>query len=193
MKRRKLFLLIIVLFTFSKTSFAPNVTPDKLREAKILYEIKLAREERQRKEDEEFKRFLEAVAFSESRGNPRAYNRYGYIGKYQFGYLARKSCGFEHITFTDFMRNPSIWSEEDQDTAMIRLLSKNERHLRELIHRYNGTVIRGIEITKSGILAAAHLAGAGGVKSYFAYGHNPADAYGTGLEDYLVRFSGYNF
>lgn len=189
MKRRKLFLLIIVLFTFSQISFAPNLSEDKIAEGLILWQIRLDKEKR----DKEMEKFLEAVAYSESRGNPKAYNMYGYIGKYQFGYSARKSCGFGDITFNDFMRNPSIWSETDQDTAMIRLLSKNEVHLREIIHRYNGVIIRGIEITKSGILAAAHLAGAGGVKQYFAYGHNPADAYGTGLEDYLVRFSGFNF
>jgi hypothetical protein len=189
MKRRKLFLLIIVLFTFSQISYAPDLSNEKIDEYRILMQIRLDEKRRQ----EELEKFLEAVAYSESRGNPKAYNRFGYIGKYQFGYLARKSCGFGNISFTDFMRNPSVWSEVEQDTAMIRLLTKNEQHLREIIHQYNGITIRGVEITKSGLLAAAHLAGAGGVMKYFEYGYNPTDAYGTGLEDYLIRFSGFNF
>jgi hypothetical protein len=141
---------------------------------------------------EELKRYLEAISYSESRGNPEAWNKHGYIGKYQFGFITRKSCGYGYIRFTDFVRNPSIWSEEDQEKAMITLLSKNEDHLREIIRRYNGEVIKGVTITKSGILAAAHLAGAGGVQRYFSNGNNPEDACGTTLEDYLFKFSGFN-
>ena len=50
-------------------------------------------------------------------------------------------------------------------------------------------------VTKSGMLAAAHLAGAYGVKKYFASNgrFNPKDACGTSLEKYLLLFSGYNF
>ena len=75
---------------------------------------------------------------------------------------------------------------------MIKLLSLNEYTLRGVIHKYDGKFVKGNRITKSGILAAAHLAGAGGVKKYFRYGFNPKDAYGTGLEDYLFKFSGFN-
>jgi hypothetical protein len=129
----------------------------------------------------------------ESGNDPRAWNRYGYIGKYQFGYAARKSCGYDEVKFRDFIRNPEIWSEQDQEDAMITLMSKNESHLKDVIHKYNGKVIKGTTITKSGILAAAHLAGAGGVKRYFNTGRNPKDAYGTSLESYLIKFSGFNF
>ncbi|MHA1199677.1 MAG: peptidoglycan-binding protein LysM, partial [Candidatus Heimdallarchaeaceae archaeon] len=118
--------------------------------------------------------------------------RYGYVGKYQFGYAARKSCGYGEIKFNDFIKNPTVWSEKDQEAAMITLMSKNESHLRDVIRRYNGKTIKGVTVTKSGILAAAHLAGAGGVKRYFHNGSNPRDAYGTGLEDYLFKFSGFN-
>lgn len=189
MKVWKLMLTITLLFTTTLSSQAPLLTYERMKEMLILRQIVLDRQRRER----EMKEFLEAVAYSESRGNPKAYNKYGYIGKYQFGYGTRKSTGFGYISYSNFVRNPSIWSEADQDTAMIRLLSKNERHLRDIIHKYNGYILRGDTITKSGILAAAHLAGAGGVKKYFTNGYNPKDAYGTGLEDYLIRFSGFNF
>ena len=189
MKGRKLISLIFVLFTFSQILLAPTLSDKTLADMKILMQIRLDQERR----DKELGKFLEAVAYSESRGNPEAYNKYGYIGKYQFGYSTRKSCGYGYIRFAEFVRNPSVWSEEDQEKAMITLLSKNEGHLKDIIHRYNGEVIKNMTITKSGILAAAHLAGAGGVKKYFRYGYNPEDAYGTSLEDYLIRFSGFNF
>ncbi len=59
---------------------------------------------------------------------------------------------------------------------------------------YTGKRIHGILITESGILAAAHLAGAGAVKKYLhSYGKVSArDAYGTRIEDYLRRFGGYD-
>ena len=51
-----------------------------------------------------------------------------------------------------------------------------------------------IVITESGILAAAHLAGAGNVKKYLrSWGDlNFSDAYGTDIEDYLTKFSGFD-
>lgn len=189
MKRRKLFLLIIMLFTFSQITLAPN------RDASFKLEIEnfIKKQIEEEVKQIEFEKFLEAVAYSESRGNPNVYNKYGYIGKYQFGYSTRKSCGYAYIRYSDFVKNPSIWSEQQQDSAMIILLSKNESHLKDIIHRYNGHIIEGDTITKSGILAAAHLAGAGGVQKYFRNGYNPKDAYGTRLQDYLLKFSGYNF
>jgi hypothetical protein len=51
-----------------------------------------------------------------------------------------------------------------------------------------------VEVTESGILAAAHLAGAGNVKKYLrSYGENDVeDAYGTSISEYLEKFSGYD-
>ena len=190
-RMRQLLLLVCVLF-ISVNVFAPNLS-NKVREQYLeVYRIAEELRVEQERKAEELKRYLDAIGYSESRGNPKAYNRYGYIGKYQFGYAARRSCGYGNVKFKDFIRNASVWSEEDQEAAMITLLSKNESHLESVIQKYNGKKIKGVTITKSGILAAAHLAGAGGVKRYFRNGNNPRDAYGTGLEDYLLRFSGFN-
>ena len=81
-----------------------------------------------------------------------------------------------------------------QEKAFIALLSKNKWELRHVIERHEGTVLNGIHITESGILAAAHLAGVGSVKKYFRYKgkHFIRDAYGTSLRSYLKRFGGYD-
>lgn len=192
MKKRNVFLLVFV-FIISVDLYAPNLS-DKVKEEQLWnYYRRLIREKVELQKKEELRRYLDSIGNNESGNNPRAWNRYGYIGKYQFGYAARKSCGYDEVKFRDFIRNPEIWSEQAQDSAMITLMSINEQHLRDVIHKYNGEQIKGYTITKSGILAAAHLAGAGGVKRYFAYGRNPKDAYGTSLEDYLIKFSGFNF
>ena len=56
------------------------------------------------------------------------------------------------------------------------------------------SVISGVLITESGILAAAHLAGPGNVKKYLrSYGANDfADGYGTTVTYYMKKFSGYD-
>jgi len=190
---RKRIVVFMVFALVSTKLFAPTIS--KADQQRLFWQhcrtqSRLRVEEKTAKE---LKRYLEAISYSESRGNPEAWNKYGYIGKYQFGFITRKSCGYGYIRFADFVKNPSVWSEEDQEKAMITLLSKNEDHLKEIINRYNGEVIKGKLVTKSGILAAAHLAGAGGVQRYFRNGSNPKDAYGTALEDYLFKFSGFNF
>lgn len=55
-------------------------------------------------------------------------------------------------------------------------------------------VINGQEITESGILAAAHLAGAGNVKKYLrSYGElNVDDDFGSSVSYYIKKFSGYD-
>ena len=190
-KVRQLFLLVCMLFV-SVTLYAPVISNIDMEEMLMSHMIAQSRLRVQEQKDEGLRLYLEAIGHSESRNNPEAYNRYGYIGKYQFGYAARKSCGYSEVKFRDFIKNPTVWSEKDQEAAMITLLSKNESHLKDVIRKYNGKEIKGVTVTKSGILAAAHIAGAGGVKRYFRTGSNPRDAYGTGLEDYLLKFSGFN-
>ncbi len=57
-----------------------------------------------------------------------------------------------------------------------------------------GRRINGTKITESGILAAAHLAGAGSVKKYLRSNGTKGftDAYGTNIESYLKKFAGYD-
>jgi len=192
MKKRKVLLLVFVLLLFVKV-YAPNLSNEVVEKQFWIHYRTLSKLRIEENNSKELSRFLDAIGHNESRNNPKAYNKYGYIGKYQFGYAARKSCGYSEVKFGDFIKNPSIWSETDQDAAMIILLSKNELYLQDIIHKYNGKLIKGTIITKSGILAAAHLAGARGVQRYFINGSNPKDAYGTSLEDYLIKFSGFNF
>jgi hypothetical protein len=96
----------------------------------------------------------------------KSVNRFGYLGKYQFGRKTLNAIGFENVSNREFLANPSI-----QEKAMLTLLKRNKHTLRKEIAKYSGKVINGIYITESGILAAAHLAGAGNVKKFFRKGY----------------------
>lgn len=134
-----------------------------------------------------FAGFKQALAFKESRGILNMVNSYGYMGKYQFGKTALRCVGIND--FQEFLRNAD-W----QDKAFRALLSINKWELRKEIKKYNGKVINGVRITESGILAAAHLGGAGSVKKYLrSNGRNGfKDGFGTSLKSYFKKFGGYD-
>jgi len=135
--------------------------------------------------------FKYAIAARESSNNWKDYNPYGYIGKFQFGKAAMQSTGFGHIEFVDFMNNPSVFPEYDQEKAMDSLLRINEYILRSYIAEFEGELfLDSIKITKTGLLAASHLAGPGNVKRFLKTNgrYNPQDQMGTRLSDYLITF-----
>lgn len=131
--------------------------------------------------------FKEALAFKESRGNYRKVNRLGYLGKYQFG-----ESTLNRIRIYDtqtFLNDPKL-----QEDAFYALCSLNKWILIRDIKRSVGKKINGVEITESGILAAAHLAGAGNVKKYLRSNGelNAYDAFGTDVHQYMKKFAGYD-
>ena len=135
----------------------------------------------------EFTGFKEALAFKESRGDYFAINTFGYLGKYQFGMSTLELMGVYNDM--QFLENPAL-----QEKVFQVNIARNKWILRRDIKRFVGKRIRGIEITESGILAAAHLAGVGNVKSYLrSLGQqNVKDDYGTDIAHYIKEFSGYD-
>lgn len=131
--------------------------------------------------------FKEALAFKESGGNYFTVNTHGYLGKYQFGAETLKMIGI-------YNPNQFLYSPELQEKAFLANAERNKWILRKDIKRFVGKRISGVNITESGILAAAHLAGPGSVKKYLrSYGvHNFEDAFGTSIKNYMKKFSGYD-
>ncbi|WP_339839620.1 peptidoglycan-binding protein LysM [uncultured Flavobacterium sp.] len=131
--------------------------------------------------------FRQAVAYKESRGKSTLVNPYGYMGKYQFGKSTLRAVGV--YDFQNFLNNVSI-----QDKAFKALVAKNKWELRKEIETYSGRIINGVEITESGIVAAAHLSGAGSVKKYLrSNGRNGfKDGFGTSLRSYIKKFASYD-
>ncbi len=134
-----------------------------------------------------FTGYKEALAFKESQGKYHLVNSLGYMGKYQFGSTALKAIGIENSE--NFLQNPAL-----QEKAFITLLSVNKAILKKEIKKFSGKTINGIKITESGILAAAHLGGAGSVKKFFfSKGQQiKRDAFGTSIVNYLQKFGDYD-
>jgi len=131
--------------------------------------------------------FREAVAFKESQGKYNKINTLGYLGKYQFGKSTLNRLKIYNTQ--EFLKNPEL-----QEKAFIALCSLNKWILIRDIKRSVGKNINGIEITESGILAAAHLAGAGNVKKYLRSNGEDifSDAYGSNVQHYMRKFSGFD-
>lgn len=133
--------------------------------------------------------FKEAVAFKESRGDYGVVNQFGYMGKYQFGRGTLELIGIKNISRNDFLNNPQL-----QEKAFYAYSARNKWVLRRDMKWFIGRRMNGVEVTESGILAAAHLAGPNAVKRYLRSGgvSGFADAFGTTIRYYMKRFGGYD-
>lgn len=131
--------------------------------------------------------FKEALAFKESQGDYSAVNTLGYLGKYQFGASTLER--FKIYNTALFLKNPEL-----QERVFIAYCRINKWILRKDIQRNVGKIIDGVTITESGILASAHLSGAGNVKKYLRTNgaRNPSDAYGTSIRSYMKKFARYD-
>jgi len=94
--------------------------------------------------------FKEALAFKESQGKYTTVNSLGYLGKFQFGVSTLELLGIYNPK--SFLTNPAL-----QEKAFLANTRRNKWVLRRDIKRFVGKEIDGIEVTESGILAAAHF------------------------------------
>ncbi|RAV29981.1 hypothetical protein [Sinomicrobium soli] len=131
--------------------------------------------------------FREALGFKESRGDYFVTNHLGYMGKYQFGASTLRLIGIRNAS--GFLNDPEL-----QERAFVANTARNKWILRRDIKRSVGQQIGGVYITESGILAAAHLAGPGNVKTFLRSGglQGFKDANGASIRYYMRKFSGYD-
>jgi hypothetical protein len=97
------------------------------------------------------------------------------------------------ITLADFKSNPDIFPYALQLDALKSLLNINSELLKPF-ESYIGKEINGTVITRSGLLAAAHLGGAGSVRKYLMTNGktDKRDCYGTKISKYVKEFAGFN-
>jgi len=127
--------------------------------------------------------FKEALAFKESSGDYFSVNTLGYLGKYQFGIGTLQLMGVYDAT--NFLNDPAL-----QEEVFKTNIARNKWILRRDIKRFEGKRIKGVAVTESGMLAAAHLAGPGNVMKYLrSYGrYDVKDVYGTSMAKYIRVF-----
>ena len=195
MKKQLIFTAIVSLLSFGMIDSA--VTKDKSDNQVELVDLEKEREEELRKielekirvleyHQQQLDSFLTAVGFRESGNRYDITNKWGYMGKYQFGRSTLKGLGFK-VTKKEFLSNPQL-----QEEAMLALLLHNKEKLQKYIDVFDGKTVNGMFISESGILAAAHLGGQGSVKRYFKNGKVFKDGLGTKITMYMAQFSGYD-
>ena len=87
------------------------------------------------------KLFLSSIGRRESSNRYDVVNRWGYMGKYQFGRKTLNALGYKNISNKQFLSNPKL-----QEEAMIKLLKHNKHILRREIRKYCGTKKHGVYI-----------------------------------------------
>jgi hypothetical protein len=133
------------------------------------------------------KAFLEAMAMRESSNNPKAVNRFGYMGKYQFHMTTLKTMKVK-TTRKQFLANERL-----QDSVMIVFMRDHWSSMWRM-HKWVGKTRHGVKITQSGMLATGHLIGVGGLCAMLEPNrcHYPTkDGNGVSGWTYMQKFAGY--
>lgn len=164
---------------------SPNYEPHEVQEVQEQPVVEL----------KPFKDFLYDIGYRESTNRYNVVNEFGYLGKYQFSLSTVQFLGFK-VNKAEFLNDHKL-----QETVMVSYINYHQKYLEKYISKYDDSFFevtkdgekRTIRITESGIIAAAHLSGAGNVKKFFKSGGSLAikDKLGTSLVEYLELFSGY--
>tara|TARA_Y100000361_G_scaffold530_1_gene442 strand:+ start:675 stop:1199 length:525 start_codon:yes stop_codon:yes gene_type:complete len=168
------------LFTLILVFISPIVVAPTIPKQPIIMVVE------QEKPVKDYYAFLDALGHQESGNRYDIVNRYGYMGRFQFGKATLRTIKVK-VDKETFLNNPQI-----QDYAMLKLLCYNKNKLQKYIDNFEGQEINGILVTESGLLAAAHLGGQGSVKKWFKTGKVRKDGNGVSITSYMKRFGGYN-
>jgi hypothetical protein len=141
----------------------------------------------------EFSRFINDLGRRESGNNWMSVNCIGCFGEWQFAESTVQYLGFRHVTLRKFRKNPDIFPQKMQRGALESLIKVNLALLRNY-ECYIGDTIKGIKVTKSGMIAASHLGGAKSLRLFLSSEGriNKADVLGTSVYDYLKKFRYYD-
>ncbi len=143
--------------------------------------------------DAEFMRFIYDLGSRESGNNWLSINKIGCFGEWQFAEPTLRYLGYKRITLKKFKANPEIFPRDMQEKVLKTLIRVNRVLLQNYEH-YIGDSIKGIIITRSGMIAASHLGGAGSLKKFLDSNGkiNSKDVLGTSIYDYLCLFRDYD-
>ncbi len=157
-----------------------------------------------------FAAFLIALRMAESGGDYQAVNSLNFLGAYQFGEAALIDLGYvrrdQDVYDNDYSGGWTgkngvrsiegfLANEEEQDRAAQQWMRVMWSYIeyRE-IDGYAWKQVGETQLTTSGMLAAAHLLGAGALKEYIDSGgrSDPRDPYGMPLSQYIAKLGGYD-
>lgn len=147
--------------------------------------------------------FREAIKQRESSGNYKTINQFGYLGAYQFGKARLLDLGIS-IDGYGKITNPKLYlkakkmtkeeflnNKELQDALFFRHVRDLLRIIRDRYKNYINKQVREVFLTESGLVAAVHLVGFGGLAKWLN-GKDVKDGNGVKIEEYLTKFAGYD-
>jgi hypothetical protein len=134
----------------------------------------------------------ESLFGTESSNNFDAYNDEGYNGRSQFGQARlddwSAANGSPRLNLEEFRKNPELQKEVEKwhFGDINAYIDKND------FAKYDGQTIDGVEMSRSGMVAMAHLGGKGGLTEFLKTNgkYNPSDSNGTSLADYARKHGG---
>jgi hypothetical protein len=177
--------LLAILLTWLLNAFRVCNGPE------LDYNFRLIEAERIYSEYE-FDRFIMDLGFRESSNDWKSVNLIGCLGEWQFSEATLRFLGYNHVTPERFRQDPSIFPREMQLEALKDLISWN-LHFLQKYEEFIGDTIKGVVVTKSGMIAASHLGGPKTLMNFLdSQGEiNRADILGTSIQDYMDLFQGY--
>jgi hypothetical protein len=198
----KLMLLIVLLATNNRTINKVYANTYKTTNKQFIYMLKHIEEPNIITIDS----FLSKNAYLESRYRPNIINRFGCIGKYQFQVNSLNELGFKEINTKKIKRSiktikdewlghvqifdTTLFTEKQQDQVIKEyLFTLEHRYLKESIRKYVGKKIKGVKITKAGILSAGFIGYHSVYKFLASNGRiNPTDGNGFSVKERLKLF-----
>lgn len=152
--------------------------------------------------------FLNALAQRESSMNASAVNKYGYVGLFQMGEASLIDAGYYKPDGTGANDWRGAWTGKDginsladfkanpqaQISAVTAYEAKQWSYIQSQgLDQYIGRTIGGVEITRSGLIAGAHLVGVGNLgKFLWSNGATvPIDGNHVPISQYIAQFGGY--
>ena len=185
MKRVVLLMILVLVVTVCS---APTLSED-IRKQRKDYIIRRFEEDRWMFE---FSRWADHLGLKESGNEWWLVNNIGCFGEFQFQERTLQFLGFK-VTLAGFKRDLATFTKDKQFEALKALTVHNMKALKDC-ECFVGTTVKGILITRSGMLGAAHLGGENSVRLFLKSGGkiNRKDVNGTSIAKYLKEFQGYD-
>ena len=178
--------ILMILWSLITVSTSETSYISKPFDCSMYYRNKYASDYNKVKKD--YVNFKKLLFKTESTCNYNIVHSSGAMGGYGFTSQTLRSLGI-FLTPDSFRLFPYLFPMELQEVLLDRLIKRNYSILYTIIKDNKGKVLNdSIMVTECGILAAAHLAGPGGVIEFFKNGTNPQDSNGTSILTYLKLF-----
>jgi integrating conjugative element protein (TIGR03758 family) len=150
--------------------------------------------------------FLQSLASRESSGNGQVVNEFGYAGLYQMGEAALVDAGYYRHDGTKANDWRGSWTGKNGINSLNEFLNNNAVQNQAITGYHDalwdqitasgldskiGQTYKGVPITQSGLIAAAHLIGASGLRGCLN-GGSCNDANNTTALSYMSQFGGFD-